>query len=119
VKIRINRVIAIIISLVLSISVILTIGALLVSQTIQLSESWPLLVDKFTELLNQSISWVSGYFNIKPYNIHEWIANTKGELINMSSAAIGQTLLAAGNLIIVVLIIPVYTFLISPFLFLP
>lgn len=112
VRIRINRIIAIIFSLVLSISVILTIGALLVSQTIQLSESWPLLVDKFTELLNQSISWVSGYFNIKPYNIHEWIANTKGELINMSSAAIGQTLLAAGNMIIVVLIIPVYTFLI-------
>jgi predicted PurR-regulated permease PerM len=111
-KYKIKRVFAIFISLVLSLLVIVTIGALLVSQFAQFSDSWPLLVEKFTELLNQSISWVSEYFNIQPYNIHEWIVNTKEELINISGAAIGQTLVAAGNLVVVVLIIPVYTFLI-------
>lgn len=109
---KIKRVLAILISLVLSTSVIVSIGALLISQFTQFSESWPLLVGKFTELLNQSISWVSEYFNIQPDNIHAWIVNTKEELINISGAAIGQTLVAAGNLVVVVLIIPVYTFLI-------
>jgi predicted PurR-regulated permease PerM len=112
IKKGINRIIAIIISIVLAISIILTIGALIVSQTIQLSESWPLLLEKFTELLNQSISWISSYFNIEPSNIYQWIANTKEGLINISSTAIGQTLVAVSNLIVVVLIIPVYTFLI-------
>jgi len=85
---------------------------LIISQSIQFSESWPLLVDRFTDLLNQAITWISGYFNIEPHNIREWIAKTKGELINFSGAAIGQTLVAVGSWIVIVLIIPVYTFLI-------
>jgi len=112
VKLKINRIIAILIALVLSLSLIVAVGGLLISQSIQFSESWPLLVDRFTELLNQSITWISGYFNIEPHNIREWIAKTKGELINFSGAAIGQTLVAVGGWIVIVLIIPVYTFLI-------
>jgi len=112
VKLKINRIVAILISLVLSLSVIIALGGLLISQSVQFSESWPLLVDRFTELLNQTITWASGYFNIEPHNIREWIAKTKGELINISGAAIGQTLVAVGGWIVIVLIIPVYTFLI-------
>jgi len=112
VKLKINRIIAILIALVLSLSVIIAMGGLLISQSIQFSESWPLLVDRFTELLNQTITWASGYFNIEPHNIREWIEKTKGELINISGAAIGQTLVVVGGWIVIVLIIPVYTFLI-------
>lgn len=112
VKLKINRIVAILISLVLSLSVIFAMGGLLISQSIQFSESWPLLVDRFTELLNQTITWASGYFNIEPHNIREWISKTKGELINISGVAIGQTLVAVGNWVVIVLIIPVYTFLI-------
>jgi hypothetical protein len=30
-----------------------------------------MLVDKFTGMLNHSISWASNYFDIKPQKIHE------------------------------------------------
>jgi len=85
---------------------------LLFSQVSQFSETWPILVDKFTAMLNQSISSISGYFDINPRNIHEWIIKTKSELINTSSAAIGQTLVAMGGVIVVLLLVPTYVFII-------
>ena len=112
VRIRINRVVAIILVLLLTILVIAAFCALLFSQANRFSESWPVLVDKFTVLLNQAIDWFSGYFDINPQKINAWITKTKGELINTSGAAIGQTLITVGGGIVVLFLIPVYVFLI-------
>jgi len=112
VRLRVNRILAIVISLVLTLIFIAGIFALIFSQASRFSESWPILVNKFTMLLNQSITWASGYFNIEPENIHLWISNTKDDLINISSSLIGKTLLTLGSGIVVLFIIPVYIFLI-------
>lgn len=112
VKRRINRVIAIVITLFLAFSVLAAFGGLLFSQASRFSESWPVLVDKFTSILNQSITWAAGYFDINPQKIHEWIVNTKTELINTSSAAIGHTLVTIGSGLVILFLIPVYIFLI-------
>ncbi len=109
---KINRVIAIVITLILTFLIIASFGALLFSQASRFSESWPVLVDKFTIILNQSITWASGYFDINPEKIHEWIAKTKGEIINTSSAAIGQTIIAIGSGLVIIFLIPVYVFMI-------
>jgi predicted PurR-regulated permease PerM len=108
----INRVIAILITLLLSFFFIFAIGALIFSQLRQFGESWPLLVDKFTEMLNQTIAWWANYFDANPKKIHAWIIETKGELINTSSAAIGQTLVNVGGGIVILLLVPVYIFMI-------
>ncbi len=65
-RIRINRIIAIVITLFLTFIVIAAFCALLFSQVSKFSDSWPLLVDKFTLILNQTIAWSSEYFDIKP-----------------------------------------------------
>lgn len=109
---RINRVIAIIITLFLIILIIGAFGGFLFSQASRFSESWPLLVDKFTGILNNTITWAAGYFDINPERIHEWIVKTKGELIHISSAAIGQTLVTVGSFVVALFLIPVYIFLI-------
>jgi len=111
VRLKINRVVAIIITLFLTFLVIAAFGALLFSQTIRFTESWPVLVDKFTEILNQTITWASGYFDINSHKIHDWITTTKVELINTSSAAIGQTLLGVGSTVVVLFLVPVYIFM--------
>jgi predicted PurR-regulated permease PerM len=111
VRLKINRVVAIIIALFLTFSIIVAFGVLLFSQASRFSESWPLLVDKFTEILNQTITWASGYFDINPHKIHDWIAETKSELINTSSAGIGQTLLGVGSAVVVLFLVPVYVFM--------
>ena len=105
---KINRIVAIIITLFLTVIILASIGALLFSQINRLSESWPVLVDRFTELINQTINWASGYFNINKHKILEWIAHTKGELISSSGAAIGQTLMSVGNVIVLLFLLPVY-----------
>ncbi len=105
---KINRVVAIVFTIFLTFLVIGAFGFLFFSQASRFSESWPILVDKLTEIFNQTITWASGYFDINAHKIHEWFINAKVELINSSSAAIGKTLITVGNLVVVLFLVPVY-----------
>jgi predicted PurR-regulated permease PerM len=112
VKKKLNRVIAIVISLCLAFLIIASVCALLYSQASRFSETWPILADKLTAAFNQSITWASRYFDINPHKIQDWITKTKSELINTSSGAIGQTLVSLGSGLIALFLIPVYIFMI-------
>ena len=112
VRMRINRVIAITITLFLTFLIMFGFGALLVSQASRFSETWPVLVERFTAMLNDAITWASGQFDINPLKIHEWITKAIAEIANISTAAIGQTLVIFGSAIVVLFLIPVYIFLI-------
>jgi predicted PurR-regulated permease PerM len=112
VRIKINRVVSIAITLILTFLVILALGAFMFSQASRFSESWPVLVDKFTLIVNEVTTWASGYFDIKPRVIHDWMIKTKGEFINTSGAAIGQTIVNVGSTLVILFLIPVYVFMI-------
>lgn len=111
VKRKINRVVAIIFTLTLTIIIIGLFGIFLYSQAMRFSETWPKLVDKFTELFNDGTAWASGYFDISPQKITEWVTKSKGELVNTSGTAIGKTLVNVGSGLVVLFIIPVYIFM--------
>lgn len=112
VKIKVNRLVAITFTILLTFVFIFAFGALLFSQASQFSESWPKLVDKFTILLNQSISTAAGYFNMQPQNLHEWITKTQNELVNIDGTLIGETIVSVGSSLAIMLLIPVYVFII-------
>lgn len=105
-----HRIPAIIITL--STVIILFAAALLflISQAISFTESWPVIVDKASEALNQSIAWGAQTFNISPDIINEQIASIKQELLFNSGSEIGKTLLSLGNALIIIFLIPVYIF---------
>ena len=105
VRLKINRIIAIVIALILTSLVLVGLFVLIFSQARQFGESWPQLVDKFTETLNQAISEVAGYLDLKPQIIHDWITKSKDELLNFSNDAIGQTLISVGNGVMLLLLI--------------
>ena len=107
-----NRIIAIAIVLLISFIVIGLFATLIFSQLNRFSESWPLLVEKFTEIINEIIIWASRYFDISTKEIIGWIAETKTNLINNIGAVIGTTLINVGSMLALVLILPVYIFLI-------
>jgi predicted PurR-regulated permease PerM len=109
---KINRVAAIVFTIFLTLLVIVAFGTLIISQVSRFGDSFPALVEKFTGILDHSISWASNYFDIKPQKIHEWITKTQGEIINSSGAAIGQTLVNFGSGLVVLFLLPVYIFLI-------
>jgi predicted PurR-regulated permease PerM len=109
---KFNRVLAIIITLVFSIVAIAALGLLLFNQMSKFSDTLPELVNKFTLILNQSITALSGYLDIKPQVIHEWIQSARDDLLNTDTAVIGKTLVSVGGALIIALLIPVYIFLI-------
>jgi predicted PurR-regulated permease PerM len=63
-------------------------------------------------LINQNIADAADYFNKDPQKIHDWITKTQGEIINTSTAAIGQTIVILGNGLVILLLIPFYIFMI-------
>jgi predicted PurR-regulated permease PerM len=112
VRIGMNRIISISLTMILTFLVIVLFGALLISEISTLGESWPLLVNKFTTLLNQTITDASEYFEINPDKIHGWISRTQDQLINASSVTIGQTFVIIGGWLVFLFLLPVYIFLI-------
>lgn len=111
-KIKFNRVIAILISLLMTLIVIGGFTTVMLTQVSRLSESWPMLADKITELLNEIVIWISGYFEISTKEITAWIAETKAELMTKSGEAIGNTIIGVGNTLVLIFLLPVYIFLI-------
>lgn len=109
---KMNRVVAIVITLLLSIIVLAAFGTFIFSQMSLFSESWPIFIEKFSKIFNQTIHWAPGYFDISAQKLNVWIEETKIELLNSGQAAIGQTLLSVGNTLIVIFLIPVYVFMI-------
>lgn len=112
VRYRINRVFAIVITLLLASIIMVASGGFLIFKISQFSDSWPILVDKFTGILNQSVTWASTYFDIYPQKIYAWIETSKHELTNISSLAIGKTLVTVGSGLFILLLVPVYIFMI-------
>lgn len=112
IRAKINRVVAIILVLSLTVLVIVIFGTLLFWQVTRFSESWLILVDKSTEMINQAIANAAVFFDVNPGKIHDWIEVTREELINKSSTAIGQTLVVLGNGLVILFLIPVYVFMI-------
>jgi predicted PurR-regulated permease PerM len=112
VRIKVNRVIAIVLILLLTFLVITAIGVLLFSQARRFAESWPILIEKITKVLDQAITWVSGNSRINAQNIYDWISKAERELLDKSTAGVGQALFAVGDRVVTFLLIPVYVFLI-------
>jgi len=112
IRLKVNRIVAIVIVLIITFLVFVAFGILLFSQATRFGESWTVLIDKFVEIINNAITWISGYFNINPHTVHDWVTNTKNELINTSTEAIGQTIINIGSIIILLFLFPVYIFMI-------
>ena len=110
VRIKINRVLAIIITLLLTFLVIASLGILIFSQASRFTESLPILVEKFTDIINQTIIWISGHFNLSNKEITAWITQTKNGIIG--SLQIGQTIANVGSTLAFLFLIPVYVFMI-------
>lgn len=111
-KRKLNRIIAICIVILLTFLILAAFGVLVFSQVSLFTESWPILVEKFTELLQNGVIWASGYFDINQQEINNYLIKAKGEIFHTDTAAIGHTLVKVGGWLIVMFLLPVYVFLI-------
>lgn len=109
---KINRVVAIMITLFLSFTIIAAFGFLVFGQLSRFTESFPELVISFTKAINDGINLIAGYLDINPKNVFEWVTKTTDKLISTGSERIGETLINLGNMLVVIFLIPVYVFMI-------
>ncbi len=109
---KINRIVAISITLTLLIFITVLIITLLSSEMMMFSDSFPKLIEKFHHLLDNSVAWASNHFNISTGKIDLWITEKNTEILNGTTSAVGQTIINTGIVLIVLVLIPVYTFMI-------
>jgi predicted PurR-regulated permease PerM len=109
---KLNRTVSIFAAVTLSI--LFTAGLLyFISMQVSLfSDTYPALKEKFNANSAQLIRWISDHFNIKTSKINAWIRETENDAINNMGGAIGQTLSTINSVLIVVVLIPVYLFMI-------
>lgn len=106
---KINKVIAITMAVFLAVFVAIALLYITSSQVSMFSESYPALKEKLDITINNGIHWVSEKFNIRQSKINAWISETQKQGIR--DFAIGETLSDAGQVIVTVMLLPVYLFL--------
>ena len=111
VKKKMNRAVAIASVLLLAMLIFAGLTILLSSQTSILIDALPQLTDKFEELLQKCVKWVSGYFNISQRKINTWITETKIDLMDNSNSVIGTTITTLGAVLATTFLTPVYIFM--------
>jgi predicted PurR-regulated permease PerM len=107
-----NRVLSITITVTALILFTIALITVLSTQIVQFADSYPVLIEKFRELLKQSVHWTSNNFNISTYKINSWINEKNAELIKKGSNAIAETIISTGNALVIIVLIPVYIFMI-------
>ncbi|HEU5165666.1 MAG TPA: AI-2E family transporter [Chitinophagaceae bacterium] len=109
---RINRIVAITVAVLSAVLFTVAVLYFISSQLSMFSETYPALKEKFNETSKHVIQWVSDNFNIKTSKINAWIKQTEGEAIHNLGGTIGQTLSVVTGIVIIVVLLPVYLFMI-------
>ena len=112
VKRKFNRLLAITIAIVITFLFAAGLVYIIANQMGMFGKSFPKMEQRFGELINQAATWVSDKFHISHVKVNAWISRTRNEIINNANAMIGRTLLTLTGILIVVILIPVYVFMI-------
>ena len=107
-----NKTLAIIVAVVVAIFIIFCLFYFISIQISLFGDTYPKLKGKFNATSEHAIHWVSQHFNIEPIKIDAWIAKTESEAVNNIGSAISQTLSTIGSVLTIVVLLPVYLFMI-------
>lgn len=111
-RLRINRIASIILTLTITVLAVTGLGIFIILQVTKFTESMPELVAKFESLITDLIFRISGMFDLSTDKVSEWIASTKSDLFDQTGPALGKTLITMGNAFVIILLVPVYVFMI-------
>ncbi len=111
-RMKIPRALAIIISLMVTMSIITGIFYFFISQISLFSESFPLFKQKFLTLFNDSERWVANTFNISKWKVDAWVTKTQKEGMDNGPEVITKTVSTLGGMFMTFFLMPVYVFFI-------
>lgn len=109
---KMNRILAITLAVVAAFVILASIAYLIITQLSNLHDSFPILKEKFTGMFDESIIWLSENSNISHSKIKGWINDTKSQSLSNISNVLGSALLGIGGTLVLILLVPVYIFMI-------
>jgi predicted PurR-regulated permease PerM len=107
----INRIVAIMVILLLVVALVVGVIALISWQMSALSDAWPELKARGSQIVNDSVRWLSHNLNISTYKLNTWIATTSTELAHDNRAMVGHTISSVSEAVATIFLTPVYIFL--------
>ena len=111
-RIKIPRVPAIILSLIVTMLLITGVFYFFINQISLFSESFPLFKQKFISLFNDSERWIARTLNISRWKVDAWVTKTQKEGIDNGTGVITETISTIGGIFMTFVIMPVYVFMI-------
>ncbi len=107
---KINKIVAIALTVVLAIGGFLIIVAIISAQVSMLTQTYPALEQKFGVTFANLCKWISQKFSVPQAKIDAWIKSTQSDALK--NLAIGEKLTAAGRMLVIGMLLPVYLFMI-------
>src|SRR5450432_1578682 len=111
-RIKIPRILAIILSLVVTMLLISGVFYFFITQISLFSESFPLFKQKFLALFNDSERWISKTFNVSKWKVDAWVTKTRQEGMDNGTVVITSTVSTLSGMLMTFIIMPVYVFMI-------
>ncbi len=108
---KVDRVLAISLAMVLTVFVVGLATVMVISQANMFIDALPQLNAKLDVLQNEFSKWFSDNFGVGARKTNEWLSTARGDLTTMSSDRIGDTITTLGSILIILILIPVYIFL--------
>jgi predicted PurR-regulated permease PerM len=108
---RINRILAIVLSITLMVLVITGIAIFISSQASMFIDSFPELKRESSKLISQLLTWLEGKLHIEPSKVNSWISSQKETGLQNAGGIIGNTISSVSTVLVILLLIPVYIFL--------
>src|SRR5688572_5823670 len=109
---KVDRIISIWITLMASMVIVVLIGFWILSMFNTFIDQLPELNEKFDVLQDSFAKWLSESFGVKASKTNEWMDGVRTDLTTMSAERFGSTITTLGNALVIMILIPVYIFLI-------
>ena len=108
---KVDRVMAICIAMLLTIFVVGLLAVMIISRANMFIDALPELNQRLDVLQQEFANWVSENFGVGARKTNEWLNSARTDLTEMSSERVGDTISTIINALIVLILIPVYIFL--------
>jgi predicted PurR-regulated permease PerM len=105
------RLFAALISIILGVLFFVVVSYFVSAQIINFKNDLPEMARRLTESLEQLQRWVVAKFRLTPGNVEDFVNSTAEQILSKTSIIVSTTFLTIGRVLLVVLLIPVYAFL--------
>ena len=108
---KIPRVMAILLSLIVTMLLIASIFYFFISQISLFSQSFPEFKQKFLIFFNDCERWVSHTFHVSKWKVDAWVTKTQKQGMDNGTEVIGKTVGTISDVVATFVIMPVYVFM--------